>query len=114
MPGKQAVNGTEAVVNGTASASERLLKFDPDDPEYIKELQRPAVIKVGFVFNLKYEKHALTFYFVFTFMLFGRQISSSASLDKAAGGVARVLDNVFPKPSSEKTEDLRIDNFVLI
>lgn len=42
MPSK--ANGA---TNGTAERS--FINFDPDDPEYIKELQRPAAIKVSFL-----------------------------------------------------------------
>lgn len=38
----------ETMANGTGNGK---LRFDPEDPEYIKDLQRPAVIKVAsFVF----------------------------------------------------------------
>lgn len=38
MPGKSTAQ------NGPTSPRR---EFDPDDPDYIKDLQRPAVIKVG-------------------------------------------------------------------
>lgn len=40
MPGK--TNGTTA----SGNAERSFVNFDPEDPEYIKELQRPAAIKV--------------------------------------------------------------------
>lgn len=43
-------NKTNGARNGTAERS--FINFDPEDPEYIKELQRPAAIKVTFSRNI--------------------------------------------------------------
>lgn len=51
MPGKSNAaptrNGVAASPPMSPSSSKERREFNPDDPDYIKDLQRPAVIKVG-------------------------------------------------------------------
>ncbi len=44
MPGKH--NGVAAANGGGSDHRSFMNNFDPDDPEYIRDLQRPAAIKV--------------------------------------------------------------------
>lgn len=55
MPGKTAKNGPvpppKSPVHHAKTNGE--VKFDPEDPEYVRDLQRPAVIKVCIKFSAK-------------------------------------------------------------